>query len=269
MIKVRLLKQLLTDIFKIHVLFNLHVALSVVALYVIFNDQVNETYVHFLFFSTVLGYGFIRLFNFEGNRFFIKKFYVRYKYLFASLLFISATMSIWYYFHLKPYMQLRLIPFFAISFFYNYHFKFAPFLRLRNNGIVKIISVALVWAGLTVWVRASFETGMLLKFLFVFMYVLMLTMSFDQRDLYIDKQELKTIPQIFTSGLVYIYLIIASFLFILSLYIFTGIDLIISIFIVILSVILCYFSNDKKSYYYTAFWIEGLALLWFLLLYLT
>ena len=266
------MKQLAVNIFKFYVFINFHVALSVVALYLIFNRETDINYTAFLFFSTVSGYNFIRLFNFKGNRFFIKKFLIKHKKLVLFSLFISSLLSIYYYFRLDTFSRLALIPFMLISFFYNYHFKFAPFMKLRNNGVVKIISVAVVWAGLTTLIptlsngHLSYES--ILKFLWVFFYVILLTLSFDQRDLYIDETELKTIPQLYRSKLLYIYLILSVILGLLSLCIFKEKELIISFFIITLSAFSGYRSNEYKSYYYTAFWIEALPVFWLLILYL-
>jgi L-asparagine transporter-like permease len=142
---------------------------------------------------------------------------------------------------------------------------------LRNNGILKIVSVAAVWSGLIVLIpqmvyQNNLKYEWILKSLFVFIYILMLTMSFDQRDLLIDKQSLKTLPQRFSAGLKYIYLIFLLILLILSFYIFKDKELIISILTIILSVILCSYSHEKKSFYYTAFWIEAIPVFWYLTL---
>jgi len=262
------LKQLAVNIFKFYIFINIHVALSVVALYLIFNPDYNAKYLGFLFFSSIAGYNFIRFFNFRGNRFFIKKFIAKYKFPVFTSILLSILLSLYFYLQLDFITQVALLPFLLMSFFYNYNYKYAPFFKLRNNGIVKILSVAIVWSGLVILVPAS-ERGMLefhhfLKFIWVCFYVLMLTLSFDQRDLYIDDSELRTIPQLYGEKLATIYVLITLVLSVLSLYIFDGKKLFTGLIILIISAFAGYHSNEDKSYYYTAFWIEALPVFWLL-----
>ena len=260
------MKQLAVNIFKFYIFINIHVALSVVSLYLIFNSDVNKDYIAFLFFSTIAGYNFIRFFNFGGNRFFIKRFNASYKYIVFSTIFISSLLSLYYYLQLPHIVQFALIPLFVISFFYNYDFKFAPVLKLRNNGIVKILSVSLVWSGMVTGVPAlqrdwNLQTDVF-SFLWVFLYVLMLTLSFDQRDLYIDKTDLRTIPQLYRKKLFHIYFLLVLSLLILSYFIFSGKELFTGMLVIVVSAFLGYRSNEYKSFYYTAFWIEALPVFW-------
>jgi len=266
------LKQLALNIFKFYIFFNIHVAFSVVALYLIFNAKAEKNYIAFIFFSTILAYNIIRLFNFKNNRFFIKRFFAKNKKIFLIALTACMVLSAVYYFKLPLSSQLWLIPFFILSFFYNLDFRYAPFLKLRNNGTVKIISVAVVWSGLSVLIpgiknQPVNSTQIILRFIWVFLYVLMLTLSFDQRDLLIDELKTKTLPQKFKNKLHFIYLITSFILMVLSYFVFDQKELVLSLFIILLSAVLCYRSNTNKSFYYTAFWIEALPVLWLALLY--
>lgn len=261
------MKHLFLILFKIYIFFNIHVALAVIALYLIFNSTISINYIYFLFFSTIFAYNLIRLFNFGSNRFFIKKFYVKYKVFYLLFLFISGLMSFYFYYLKLPFStKIILIPFIIITFLYNYNFTNLPLLKLRNNGILKIISVSLVWSVLTIlipeWKNIEDEKMIVLKFVFVFVYVLMLTLSFDQRDLYIDEKELKTLPQLFKGKIIYFYLIISIVLSILLFYIFKSDQLIVSLAYLLISVYLCFQSDEKKSFFYTAFWIEGFPIWW-------
>jgi len=123
-----------------------------------------------------------------------------------------------------------------------------------------------VWSVLTIlipeWKNIEDEKMIVLKFVFVFVYVLMLTLSFDQRDLYIDEKELKTLPQLFKGKIIYFYLIISIVLSILLFYIFNSDQLIVSLAYLLISVYLCFQSDEKKSFFYTAFWIEGFPIWW-------
>ncbi len=156
---------------------------------------------------------------------------------------------------------------------YNLDAKWLPINKLRSNGIVKIMVVAVVWTGLVILAPhysqlhlTELSLQILLKSAFVFTYVMMLTTSFDQRDLLIDSQQLNTLPQLFKRKLIYFYIAFGIILnFILFASSTEGWLLILSVFIVNLSTFLCFKSTEYKSFYYTAFWIEGLPILWYIL----
>jgi len=257
---------LLSFFLKNYILLNFHVALSVVALYLIFNRSFETKYALFIFFSTVFSYTFIRLIIFDGNRFFIRKFYAQNKILLIILLLSSSVLSLYLYWQLDLTRQLMLIPLFLITGLYNFEYKKMP--KLRDFGLIKILIVAFVWAGITVLVPQfnHIDKVVLFKALFVFLYIILLTLSFDQRDILLDQQGLKTIPKRFNRHIIFIYL---SFLFLLTLLnflIFRGNAFYLTEFILILSGFLCYRSSQHQSFYYTAFLIEALPILWYILL---
>jgi len=270
-IKVKQLLQLLNKIIKFYILSNLHVAFSVFSLYAIFNDKINVFYAIFLVSSTVLSYNLIRIFSFRSIRFFIKRFMATYKLIFFSAILLSSILSLFSYYYLPLRTKLILIPFMAMTLFYNLDAKWLPINRLRSNGIVKIMVVAIVWTGIVIIVphfEYSYFTNkkwfFLLKTAFVFIYIMMLTMSFDQRDLLIDDKNLKTLPQLYKNKLFYFYVVFNILLTLISINIFdTDWQLVISIIMINLSTFLCLKSTEHKSFYYTAFWIEGLPILWY------
>jgi hypothetical protein len=251
----------------------MHVAFSLLALYALFNDVLNVSYGLFLVSSTILSYNMIRLFSFRTNRFFIKKFVLKHKYWFIGIIILSLITSLYTFVNFTGFIKLLLLPFFGLTLFYNLNFKFFPFSQLRNNGVVKIIVVALVWTGLTVFIPqflSIYHSGNYLSTclacIFVFIYIIMLTMSFDQRDLLIDNSNLRTLPQLYSKYLIYFYIVFNTIMTLIA-YVYTDslFAFSIYIFMINLSVFLCYKSTEHKNFYYTAFWIEGLPILWYFL----
>ncbi len=261
------MKEQIQKILSFYVLSNIHVAVSIVSLYLIFNEPVDLNYLFFVFSATILTYTFIRLISFGSNRFFTRRFYLKNKILIISILTSSTIISAYTFIKMEMLQKLWLVPFFLLSFFYNLDIDSLPFSKLRTNGIVKIFVVALVWTGLIIIVpqyQVLNHTQALWRALFVFIYIFLLTTSFDQRDVLIDHHDLKTIPQIF-KRMHYFYLVFGFVLIGLAFLIFTNIHKeLTSILIILLSIALCYKSDKHKSFYYTAFWIEGLPILWFL-----
>jgi len=140
--------------------------------------------------------------------------------------------------------------------------------KLRDFGLIKIFIVAFVWAGMAVLVPQFNYIDKLVWFkaFFVFLYITLLTLSFDQRDILLDQQGLKTIPKRFNRHIIIIYLSLLLVLTLLNFLIFKGSTFYLTEFILILSGFLCYRSSQHQSFYYTAFWIEALPILWYFLL---
>jgi len=264
------LQEQIKKILRFYVLSNIHVAASLVSLYLIFNKLFNFNYIIFVFSATILTYSLIRMLSFGSNRFFIRRFYIKNKELIISLLLLFFISSSYSFIKLDILQKIWLIPFFLLSFFYNLNIKKIPFGKLRTNGIVKILIVALVWSGLIIIIpqlQGFKNTQVLFHSIFVFIYILVLTMSFDQRDVLIDNPGLKTIPQIYKQHIHYFYAFFGLILIGLSFLIFTNYQgLLISNTIILLSIGLCFNSDKHKSFYYTAFWIEGLPILWLILI---
>ncbi len=263
------MKSFIRKIINLYIFLNLHVALSVVALYLLFHDKFNADYSFFLFFSTVFSYGLLRVINIEANR---KQYiicYNKYKILFWLVLFISLVMSIYFITKFSFIIWISLFPLVALTVFYQTRFTYISF---RRNGILKTLIVAFVWASLVIFIpsfidKIYFTEEILAKFLFIFLYVLLLTLSFDQRDILIDQPDLKTLPQSFPDLKKFIYSVFTLILLILNFIIFNDIySKLTGLLMILISILLCFNSNEKKSFYYTAFWIEALPVFWLLIL---
>jgi hypothetical protein len=87
-----------------------------------------------------------------------------------------------------------LLLFGAISFFYS--FPFLPFpnkKRIKDFGLLKIITLALMWTLVTVWfpVNDIFFTGTAFQLIFLrrFIFIFVLCLLFDIRDTEIDRKD--------------------------------------------------------------------------------
>ncbi len=258
------MNALFKSFFYPYILFNFHVALSVVALYLIFNQStiINYDYLGFLFFSTVFSYTVLRLLSFSGNRFFIKRYFIQHKKLLLTILTISAFLSLYFYILLPLEIQLLLVPFFIITFLYNFDYKSIP--KLRDYGLLKILIVAFVWSGLIIIVPMHQHLNEDISFeaLYVFLYIILLTLAFDQRDIFIDQKKLNTFPRLFKTKIYMIYLLIIIILTFINHHLFSDKTFILNEIILLLSAFLCFNSNYKRNFFYTAFWIEALPIFW-------
>ncbi len=95
-------------------------------------------------------------------------------------------------FHLKHFLILGCLA--AISFLYS--FPFLPFgkkRRIKDYGLLKIVTLSLLWTLVTVWfpVNTLPVNGLLFTFVFVkrFIFMFILCLLFDVRDIEIDRRE--------------------------------------------------------------------------------
>lgn len=101
-------------------------------------------------------------------------------------------------FHLRHFIILACLA--AISFLYS--FPFLPFgkkKRIKDYGLLKIVTLALLWTLVTVWFPVSNMPAdrMLFMFVFVerFIFMFVLCLLFDLRDIEIDRKEkINTLP---------------------------------------------------------------------------
>ncbi len=147
--------------------------------------------------------------------------------------------------------------------------------NFRRFGGLKIIIVALVWAGGTVILpvlneERSLDEHVLILLVQVFLLVLVLILPFEIRDLKYDAVEMQTIPQRF--GIFKTKLVGALIVLVIC-----GLELFGQIFIIentivlfatisLALVLLLYTKKDPPKYYVT-FWVESVPMFWCLGLY--
>jgi len=103
-----------------------------------------------------------------------------------------------FYFQLKHFVILALLG--AISFLYS--FPFLPFgkrRRIKDYGLLKIVTLSLLWTLVTVWFPVNNMPFDALLFIFVFVkrfiFMFILCLLFDLRDIEIDRKEnIDTLP---------------------------------------------------------------------------
>ena len=111
----------------------------------------------------------------------------------GSLIFFSL-----FSFHLKHFIILACLG--AISFLYS--FPFLPFgkkRRIKDYGLLKIVTLSLLWTLVTVWFPVSNMPEDVVLFMFVFakrfIFMFILCLLFDLRDIEVDKKEnINTVP---------------------------------------------------------------------------
>ncbi|NOR27147.1 MAG: hypothetical protein GQ540_01305 [Lutibacter sp.] len=274
--------QFLRKILDFYIFSNIHVALSGFCLTKItllkFGIQSNLT-PFFVAFSVLISYNFIRFFEIKTNRLnWFKQWFFVHK---SGLLLVSILSSTFLAyiiffssFNLKA--IVILLPFAFVTFFYV-----VPILKkeklefsFRNFPSIKIFSIAVSWAGVTVFFPLfefgySFTSNVYIEFVQRLFILIAITLPFDIRDVTVDPKTLKTLPQelgVNKSKIVgYVLLLLFVILEVIQRNYFNS-KIVISIVIVFITALFLGFSTPKRTRYYTSFWVEAIPIFWFVLI---
>ena len=149
--------------------------------------------------------------------------------------------------------------------------------NLRKRPGLKIFIVAVVWSLLivvfpTINFTYKLDASLLIYFIQVLIFVVVVILPFEIRDLNSDPKQLHTIPQIIGINstkilgfsLIFIFMLLdwTQYL-ILNLVSFNTI--LINGIICLLTLILLIKSKEKQSMYFSSFWVESLPILWLML----
>ena len=262
-------------LFKFYLNSSLHIAFSVLSLSFItaqsFAIKCDKNLFLFLFCSSVLAYNFIKYFGI--SKFYYRSLTTRLKEIQLLSLFCFFGLIITF-FELNNTTKLLVLCLGAVTFFYEIPFERVASLR-RVKGL-KIYIIALVWAMTTVLLPlleavVEFEVSIFLTFIQRFIFILVLMLPFEIRDLNNDDLWLSTIPQkigITTSkrlGFLGLFLI-----FLLSFLLYNNsIDILTSTIVMMVTGLFLLFSHPKKPFYFTAFWVESVPVFWALLVWIS
>ncbi len=262
-------------LFKFYLNCSLHIAFSVLSLSFItaqsFAIKCDKNLFLFLFCSSVLAYNFIKYFGI--SKFYYRSLTIRLKEIQLLSLFCFFGLIITFY-ELNNTTKLLVLCLGAVTFFYEIPFERVASLR-RIKGL-KIYIIAFVWAMTTVLLPlleagVEFQVSIFLTFIQRFIFILVLMLPFEIRDLNNDDLWLSTIPQkigITTSkrlGFLGLFMI-----FLLSFLLHNNsIDILISTIVMVVTGLFLLFSHPKKPFYFTAFWVESIPVFWALLVWIS
>lgn len=271
---------LLKQIFNFYIDSSIHVALAVFALSWVtlleFGIPYDRAVLYFIFFSSITGYNFVKYFGLARFHHRSLTNWLKLIQVFSLMCFIAMC-----YFALK----LELISLVVILGFGVVTFLYAiPFLpnkilydkhkNLRNVSGLKVYIIALVWAGVTVVLpllnnHVPLDTNVVVSGFQRFVFVTVLMFPFEIRDLNYDSLKLATIPQqigIKNTKMVGVLLLMLFFLLEFlkpQLNVEHTVSMLITMFVTLMFLI---FANRNQGRYYSSFWVEGIPLVWLLLL---
>tara|TARA_R110002094_G_scaffold1698_16_gene7253 strand:- start:2415 stop:3194 length:780 start_codon:yes stop_codon:yes gene_type:complete len=241
-----------------------------------FDIPYDETILYFIFYASITGYNFVKYFG-------VAKFHHRSltNWLKTIQVFslICFVLMCYYGCQLSSKTLFYILGFGIITFFYA-----SPFLpkrlfldyqhNLRSIGGLKIYLIALVWCGVTVFLPLinnaySIDSDVIITGIQRFLFVVVLMLPFEIRDLRYDNLKLSTVPQkigvkqtkIMGGLLLIVFFFLEFFKYKIE------INKIFALLIIsILTLLLLVFSKMEQGKYYSALWVEGLPILWLVLL---
>lgn len=268
----RLLKQALD----FYINSSIHVAFSVLALAFItsfeFELTLNKNLLFFIFFASITGYNFVKYYGLAKWHHRHLTRWLKTIQIFSFLCFLAMC---FFTFLLSVKILVVIAILGLVTFLYA-----VPFLpkkmyldesmNLRNISGLKVYVIAFVWAGVTVLLPVISENNILsvdvwISFFQRFLFVIVLMLPFEIRDLQYDNLKLSTIPQkigVKQTKLVGTILLMVFFFLEFFKDEIRPSHLISLLIISFISMIFIVLSKKNQSKYYSAFWVEGLPMVW-------
>ncbi len=259
---------------------SIHVAFAVLSLSWItlieFDISYDKDVLFFIFYASITGYNFVKYFGIAKWHHRRLANWLKVIQIFSLICFILFC---YYALQLQIKTLLYITGFGVITFLYA-----MPFLpkkwyvdsnqNLRNISGLKVYIIALVWAGVTVFLplvnnNYNINIDVFIVTLQRFVFVIVLTLPFEIRDLQFDSIKLSTIPQQIGVKKTKAIGLLLLLVFLFSEFLKDNIN---SNRIIILTIVTCIallflvFSQENKSKYYSSFWVEGIPILWLLLI---
>lgn len=252
---------------------SIHVALSVYALvrmtHFMFEIPYDAPMSFFAFFGTIVGYNFVKYDALARAK---KRMMRKELKIITVFSFFSFLVVGFYFFKLELVTQIVAIAVLMLTLLYTLPF-FPNRKNARNWAGVKIYIVALCWVGVTLLlplVNAHLDLGFdfLIKCIQRFILVFNLILVFEIIDLANDDPHLKTVPQqigIKKTKILGLLLLFPFYFLEFFKNNFIEKQLVVNLILVVLLALFLAFANEKRSKYYSVFWVESIPIFWWLL----
>jgi len=263
--------------FSIYIKSSLHVALAVTSFSLIsvfeFDLQIPTALLYFTFFSTVVAYNFTKYLSLLDRRNLTMNRSLK---AISIITLFSFACAIFSAFHLsKITLGVAAIPALLTAAYALPLFRNGT--NLRHVYGAKLFIIGIVWALVTVALPFAAHQGELPARSLLFtegfqrlLFVMVLTLPFDIRDIQTDTEQLGTIPQIFgistTQTIGLISLAAIMIIEIAQKNSFQS-EFVLFLMIVAYTALLIHKSMTVRSHFFASFWVEAVPILWAFLLY--
>ena len=146
--------------------------------------------------------------------------------------------------------------------------------NLRQVSGLKVYIIAFVWVFTTVFlplIENSYHinSDVVITGVQRFVFVIVLMLPFEIRDLIYDSLKLATIPQqigVRNTKIIGVLLLLMFFFLEFFKDNMSNLDIVSNVVILIITLFFVLFAHKKQSQYYSAFWVESLPILWLVVL---
>ncbi len=223
----------------------------------------------FVFFGTISCYNFIK-YGVEAEKYLlVQNRYHRYIQIFS---FISLAIALYHAYFLMLATWFWIAVLILLAGWYSLPI-FPPGKKLRNSGLLKILLVALVWAGTTVVLpvvdtKTNFSADIGIELGQRFLLIILLLIPFEIRDLKYDSSALRTLPQRLGVERTKSVGILGCFIFFGLTFLKNSVqlpELLSKGILCILLLIVMGMVKKRQSKYFASFWVEALPVLWYLI----
>ncbi len=263
----------LKNAFDLYINSSIHVSLAIVAFTMItflaYDIHTQPDLLFFIFFASITGYNFVKYAGIAKLHHLSLASNLRLIQIFSLVCFVALV-----YFTFKLSIPVLIATGILALFTLFYAIPFLGENRnLRSLSGIKIFIIAVVWAGTTVllpliYAERLLDLELIVDFLQRVMFVIVLTLPFEIRDLNYDKESLGTIPQRLgilptkVFGSILIFLIFSAELLQTNL---QARSFIVLFIVLLVSGILLWKAERRQSKYYCSFWVEAVPIFYLML----
>ncbi|WP_366125134.1 hypothetical protein [uncultured Winogradskyella sp.] len=241
-----------------------------------FGLDYDENVLYFVFFATITGYNFVKYFGVAKFHHRSLAGWLKTIQIFSLLAFIALC---YYAYHLETHTLILIGLLGVITFLYAIpllpmHYFRDNQKKLREISGLKIYVIALVWAFTTVILPLidndiSISTDVIIMSVQRFIFVIVLMLPFEIRDLNYDSVKLATVPQKIGVKNTKITGVLLLIVFFFLEYFKDEVDsktIVSTLIITFVTLLFVAFSNKNQSKYYSAFWVESIPVVWLAIL---
>ncbi|MEB3344926.1 hypothetical protein U6A24_05610 [Aquimarina gracilis] len=266
--------ETLKSIFRFYVNSSIHVALAISALvsvtFIKFEVTNGNMFLFLSFLGSIAAYNFVKYSNVS------KLYHKRLARSMKGIRFLTwFSLALFMYFAFKMSLKtlLYMFPFIVLTILYVVP-VFPNKSNLRNIAGVKIFIIAVVWTGITVvvpviYAEANMNFDFLIETIQRFLFIIVMMLPFEIRDLEYDSSSLETIPQtigitrtkVFGSILLVVFLLLTAVKELLS-----SVEILSTILVTTISLLFLWGTEKEQSKYYCSFWVESVPIMWLIIL---
>ncbi|WP_025743997.1 UbiA prenyltransferase family protein [Aquimarina pacifica] len=263
--------ETLKNIFKFYINGSFHVALAICALVQVtfLKYEISGQYslMFFSFFGAITAYNFVKYSEVS------KLYHKRINKSMGGIHLITIISSILFVYFLSRFSFLKILylfPFITLTILYVVP-VFPKNKNLRSLAGVKIFIIALLWAGITVLIPITYSEKSITMDFWIemiqrFLFIVVMMLPFEIRDLQYDDSSLETVPQrigvtrtkIFGSILLAIFLLVT----IAKEELLSSVEILSTILITTISLLFLWGTEKRQSKYYCSFWVESIPIFW-------